>query len=210
MTGVTAILLAAGQSKRMGTNKLLLEVGEKTLVERMVDVLSKSRVDRIIVVVGFEADRVRERLAGRDVDVVFNHQYREGMAGSIRAGLRWIGRGSNGVLIALADHPLLTPETIDRLIDGYRRTEKGIVCPTYRGERGHPVIFNLRKYGEALSKLEGDMGGKGVVETHRDDVLEIAVDSPGVIRDIDRWEDYQEFQRLVSQELNRDDEEGAR
>jgi len=189
---IDAIVLAAGQSTRMGTNKMLLDVGGETLIERVVNEFLRSQVNRIILVVGFEAERVREVVREKDVRVVCNRHYREGMAASIREGVRHIDPETRGVLIALADHPWLTSETVDQLVDAYRRTEKGIVCPTYGGQRGHPVIFNLEKYGEALRQLEGDIGGRQVVESHQEDLLEIAVDSPSVIRDIDSWKDYEE------------------
>lgn len=201
---ISAIVLAGGQSTRMGTNKLLLDLGGQTLVERVVSVLLGSQVDHVIVVVGFEWERVREQLKEKDVQVVYNRQYPEGMAASIREGLRHIDPGTHGVLIALADHPLLTSDVIDQLIDAYRETRKGIVCPTFEAKRGHPVIFNLAKYGKALSQLKGDIGGRVVIETHRDDLLEFAVDSPAVIRDIDSWEDYEQLRRLIAEESDSD------
>lgn len=203
---ISAILLAAGQSKRMGTNKLLLDIGGQALVERVVKVLLRSKVDSVIVVAGFEWKRVRQRLWTKGVRVVYNRQYREGMAASIREGLRHIDQGSHGVLIVLADHPFITSDTIDQLIDAYRGSQKGIVCPTYQGKRGHPVIFNLERYGKALSQLKGDIGGRAVIEAHRDDLLEFAIDSPGVIRDIDVWEDYDEFRTLLAEESDRNNE----
>jgi len=207
---ISAILLAAGQSTRMRTNKLLLDMGGVSLVERVVDVLLRTQVDRVIVVVGFEGERVRERLWRKDVRVVYNRHYREGMGASIREGIRHIDQGSHGVLIALADHPLLTSNTIDQLLEAYRNTRKGIVCPTYGGKRGHPVIFNVEKYEKALSQLKGDIGGRAVIESHQDDLLEIPVDSPGVIRDIDLWEDYRESERFIAQESGRKNEKSER
>jgi molybdenum cofactor cytidylyltransferase len=201
---ISAIVLAGGQSTRMGTNKLLLDLGGQTLVERVVSVLLGSQVDHVIVVVGFEWERVREQLKEKDVQVVYNRQYPEGMAASIREGLRHIDPGTHGVLIALADHPLLTSDVIDQLIDAYRKTRKGIVCPTFEAKRGHPVIFNLAKYGKALSQLKGDIGGRVVIETHRDDLLEFGVDSPAVIRDIDSWEDYEQLRRRIAEESDSD------
>lgn len=185
----------------MGINKLLLDMGGQTIVERAVDALLRSKVDRLIVVVGFEWEKIRRQLHERNVRVVHNRQYREGMAASIRKGLRHIGQGSDGVLIALADHPLMTSDLINQLIEAFRKTYKGILCPTYQGRRGHPVIFDLKKYGKTLSQLKGDIGGRALIEAHRDDVLEFAVDSLGVIRDIDVWEDYEESRKLLTGEF---------
>lgn len=204
---ISAIVLAAGQSRRIGINKLLLDIGGETLVERVVNVLLRSQVDEVIVVVGFDWKSVQSRLRREDVRVVYNRRYREGMAASIREGLRYVAQDSHGVLIVLADHPLLTSQLIDQLIDAYRKTRKGIVCPTYEGNRGHPVIFNLKKYGKPLSQLKGDIGGREVIGAHRDDLLEFAVDSPGVIRDIDSWEDYEESCGLIDDKAGRKEEE---
>jgi molybdenum cofactor cytidylyltransferase len=205
---ICAIVLASGQSKRIGINKLLLDIGGQTLVERVVHVLLQSQVDQVIVVVGFDGKRVRDRFKREDVRVVYNRRYREGMAASIREGLRHVARDSHGVLIVLADHPLLTSQLVDQIIHAYRETRKGIVCPTHEGKRGHPVVFNLKKYGKALSQLRGDIGGREVIGAHGDDVLEFAVDSPAVIRDIDSWEDYEESCRLIAEKADRKEEEG--
>lgn len=203
---ISAIVLAAGQSTRMGVNKLLLDMGGETLVERIVNVLLRSQIDRLVVVAGFEWERVWQQLRRKNVHVVYNRRYREGMAASIREGLRHLDQGTHAVLIALADHPLLTSDVIDQLIEAYRKTQKGIVCPAYGGKRGHPVIFDLEKYGKPLSELRGDVGGRAVIETHPDDVLEFAVDSPAVIRDIDFWEDYEESRKLMADRADRKDE----
>jgi len=208
--GISAILLAAGQSKRLGANKLLLDVAGEALVERVVNVLLQSRVDEILVVVGFEAERVRRRLQGKPIRLVLNRHYREGMASSLRVGVRHVDPSAHGVLVALADHPWLTSETVDRLIDAYRGTSKGIVCPTYRGMRGHPVIFNGERYRGPLSKMRGDIGGRPLIEGHRDDLLEVPVDSPGVIRDIDFWEDYHKARKTIRRDVGGVNEEGER
>jgi molybdenum cofactor cytidylyltransferase len=198
---ISAIVLAAGESRRMGTNKLLLDVGGQALVERVVNALLRSAVDRVIVVAGFERQSVQQLFKRQDVRVVYNRQYQEGMASSIREGLRHLSPDDHGVLIALADHPFLRSQIVDRLIETYRKTRRGIVCPTYQGKRGHPVVFNVKRYAEPLSRLQGDIGGRTVIEAHEEDVVEVAVDSPAVIMDIDSWEDYKESLRVDSEEL---------
>lgn len=205
---ITALLLAAGQSKRLGVNKLLLDMGGEALVERMVNVLLQSRVDEILVVVGFEAELVQQRLQGKPIRLVVNRHYQEGMASSLREGVRHVDPSARAVLIALADHPWLTSDTVDRLIDTHRKTSKGIICPTYQGMRGHPVIFDMERYGETLLSLRGDTGGRSVIDAYENDLLEVPVDSPGVIRDIDRWEDYEIAKEMTAEEAGRGDEEG--
>jgi len=208
--GISAILLAAGQSKRLGANKLLLDVAGEALVERVVNVLLQSRVDEILVVVGFEAELVRRRLQGKPIRFVLNRHHREGMASSLRAGIAHTDPAARAVLIALADHPWLTSDTVDRLINVYQGTSKGIVCPTHGGMRGHPVIFDVKRYGEILLGLRGDTGGRSVIDAHQDDLLEVPVDSPGVIRDIDFWEDYETARKMIRRDVGGVNEEGER
>jgi molybdenum cofactor cytidylyltransferase len=207
---ISAVLLAAGQSKRLGTNKLLLDIGGETVLDRAVKALLQSRVDEVLVVVGFEAGRMSRRLRGKPVRLVLNRHHQEGMASSLRAGITHTARSTHGVVIGLADQPWLTSDTINRLVDAYRETSKGIVCPTYGGMRGHPVIFNMKRYRETLLSLRGDIGGRSVVGAHQDDLLEVPVDSPGVIRDIDFWEDYETARKTIPKEAGRGDEKGER
>jgi molybdenum cofactor cytidylyltransferase len=195
---VSAIILAAGESKRMGRDKLLLDFGGETLIERVVGALVRSKVDRILVLAGANSGKIRKLFRGRKALVVRNRKYKEGMAASIREGLRHIDPETHGVLIALGDHPFLTTEVIDQLIDGYRKTEKGIVYPVFEGKPGHPVIFNLKRYGKALADLKGDVGGRSVVQAHPEDVFAVVVDSSGVISDIDRVKEYEESLRLFA------------
>ena len=206
---ISAVLLAAGESKRLGANKLLLDIGGETLLERAIKVLLRSHVDEVLVVVGFEAARVSRRLRGKPIRLVLNRDHREGMASSLRVGVAHTARSAHGVVIGLADQPWLTSDTVDRLVDAYRGTSKGIVCPTYGGMRGHPVIFNMKRYKEVLLSLRGDTGGRSVIDAHEDDLLEVPVDSPGVIRDIDLWEDYQTARETIPEEAGRADEKGG-
>ena len=205
---ISAIVLAAGESKRMGRNKLLLDIGRQTLIERVTEAVSNSQVDRVIVVTGFDRDSVRKKLVEKNVRVVYNRRYQEGMATSIREGLKHIDPEAHSVLIALGDQPLIGSRMIDQLIDAHRKASKGIACPTFRGRRGHPVIFDLEKYGKGLSELRGDIGGRKLLEAHTDDLLEVAVDCPGAIRDIDVWKDYEELLELMVRRSDRVDKGG--
>ncbi len=112
------------------------------------------------------------------------------MSTSIRRGLGEVDPKSEAIVIALADQPLVETDLIDHLIDIYRQNPHGIVLPSYKGERGHPVIFDRLCYGEEIGNLTGDVGCRPILNRHPEDILEVEVKSQGVIADIDSWEEY--------------------
>ena len=186
---VSAILLAAGESKRMGGAKLLLPIGSSTILEQTVDNLLNSRVDDVIVVLGHRAEEIKKFIADRPVKVAINSDYRGGMSASILAGLNMVNENARGIMVALADQPLTDSQTINLLLDTFTTRDKGIIIPVYQGERGHPVIFASRYKGELLG-LKGDAGGREIIDRHPDDILEVDVNCRGVCVDIDTMECY--------------------
>jgi molybdenum cofactor cytidylyltransferase len=187
---LSAILLAAGESKRMGEPKQLMPLGKHTLLEQAIDNLLNSSVDETIVVVGHKAEEITRAIATKPVKIMFNPNYQQGMSTSIVAGLILVDPRSQAVILALGDQPLVESRTINQLIDAFNSHDKGIAVPTHRGKRGHPIIFDI-KYKAELLELEGDIGGRDIIGQHPDDVLEVAVDSESVISDIDTRDDYQ-------------------
>ena len=187
---ISAILLAAGESKRMGRTKLLLKWGQRTIIEKSVDTLLASTIGELIVVLGHQAREILRKLGVRSLKAVINHQYRMGMSTSIRRGLEEVGPKSEAILIALADQPFIETDLIDHLIHIYRQNPHGIVLPSYKGERGHPVILNRFRYQEEMRNLTGDVGCRPILNRYPEDILEVEVKSEGVIADIDSWEEY--------------------
>jgi molybdenum cofactor cytidylyltransferase len=186
---LSAILLAAGKSQRMGKLKQLLPLGKSTMVEQALDNLLSSAVDEIIVVVGYRAEEVTETISAKPVKIVFNPNYGEGMSTSIIAGLILVDPRAQTLMLALGDQPFVNSQTINRLIAEFHKHDKGIAVPTFKGKRGHPVIFAI-KYKPELLKLKGDIGARGIIKHHPDDVLEVAVDAESVVSDIDTRDDY--------------------
>jgi molybdenum cofactor cytidylyltransferase len=133
------------------------------------------------------------------------------MSTSIRRGLQAIHPGCHGILIALGDQPLLKARTINGLIHAFEKGERGIIVPSFRGRRGHPVIFH-RRYKKELLDLKGDVGGRFIIERHPEDVRLVPVKSIGVVKDVDTWQDYKNQLRIVNEELRmrRDREKGNR
>ncbi|MDD5590398.1 MAG: molybdenum cofactor cytidylyltransferase [Dehalococcoidales bacterium] len=189
---ISAVLLAAGESSRMGEPKQLLPFGRSTFIEQAVDTLLASAVAEVIVVVGHRAEAVVERIGSRAVRIAQNPEYRQGMITSIIAGLKLVAPEAGAIMLALSDQPLLNSRTIDNLIRGFLSGDKGIAIPTCRGIRGHPVIF-APKYIQELMRVKGDIGGRQIIDSHPEDVLEVDVASEGIIVDIDNRDDYRHY-----------------
>jgi molybdenum cofactor cytidylyltransferase len=192
MEEVSAILLGAGESKRMGVNKLSLPWCRETIFEHCLETLLRSKVKEVIVVLNDRTKKVVERVKAHKVKVVNNPYPRMGMGHSIRKGLKAIGPNSQGILIALGDQPWVKTRTINALIHAFLQGKGTIVIPSFQGKQGHPVIFH-RQYLKGLLKLRGDVGGRSVIEKHPEEVWLARVKSEGVIKDIDTWEDYRKI-----------------
>ena len=186
---ICALVLAAGESKRMGKPKLLLPFGDITIIEHIVDKIFLSKTDKILVVLGSHQEEIRSQMADRPVLSVVNHRYREGMLSSIQAGFESLPSETSAVLVCLGDQPLIPHTVIDRLIASYDQTHKGIVLPVYEKRRGHPILIDLKHRQEILD-LSPDIGLRALVHNHPQDVHEVAVDTPHILKDIDRPEDY--------------------
>jgi len=186
---VSAILLAAGKSKRMGEPKQLMPFGQSTILEQAINNLLSSAVNEVIVVLGYKAEEIKKTVAAKPVKIAINPDYKQGMSTSIIAGLNLVDRQAQAVMLALGDQPLVDSQLINQLIEEFYNHDKGIVIPTYHGKRGHPTIFAI-KYKQKLLELTGDIGARQIIKDHPDDVLEIAVDSESVITDIDTINDY--------------------
>jgi len=195
MSIISAILLGAGKSKRMGVDKLSLPWRKKTVLEHCFETLLQSEVQEIVVVLGTRNKWVKNRFQGGKAKVVVNPHSNRGMSTSIRKGLQAIHPGSAGILIALGDQPFLKTRTINALVRAFDRRIKGIIIPSFRDRMGHPVIFHKR-YRKELLNLRGDMGGRTVVERHPEEVKMVPIKSEGVVKDLDTWQDYvKEFRK---------------
>jgi molybdenum cofactor cytidylyltransferase len=186
---ISAIVLAAGEAKRMGELKQLLPFKGSTIIEQVMGNLLKSKVDEVIVVLGYQAQRIAPKIAAKPVKIAVNPDFAAGMSSSVKCGLSQTTEGAD-ILLALGDQPLIDEGVINRLIEMNCKSRCGIIAPVYNGIRGNPVIFKAR-YKEELLKQTGDVGGREIIKAHPEDVLPVAVESEGVIRDIDSRDDYQ-------------------
>ena len=181
---VSAILLAAGEAKRMGKLKQLMPLGNSTIVEQTIDNLLSSKVHEVIVVVGYRAEEVIRRIATKPIKIAVNPIYQQGMGTSIITGLSQVDSRAQAIILVLGDQPFVDSQTINRLMDEFDTHDKGIVIPVHQGRRGHPIIFSL-KYRAQLSELKGDIGGREIIREYPDDILEVTVDCEGINIDID-------------------------
>jgi molybdenum cofactor cytidylyltransferase len=203
-TALAGVVLAAGESRRMGTPKQLLPFGERTILERVVDTLLTAGVGQVIVVLGHLADRVRSVLADRPVQAVVNEAYRQGMLTSVKCGVQAIGTDHNAVLFALGDQPQIDSAVVREVIGAYRTGDAGIVIPRYHGKKGHPIIINLSRYREAIIELPDSVGLNTLVQEYADDVRLIDVATEDIIHDIDVPEDYtRELARFMERRASR-------
>lgn len=190
---IAAVVLAAGASRRYGAHKLLLPVQGQPLIRRTVEQVLASRVEGVVVVLGRDAEAVRQALAGLPVRCVVNPDYREGMSSSLRAGIEALGPEVEAALIVLGDQPSVGPEIVDRLIESYRNAGKPIVVPSYHGVRGNPVLFAASLFPE-IREVQGDQGAREVISRDPGRVLEVAFALPAP-RDVDTPEDYEALLR---------------
>jgi len=193
-TKVAGIILAAGESRRLGRPKQLLPLGEKTMLEHVVEVALSSPLQEVVVALGHRAEEIRPLLRG--IKVVVNEEWPQGLSGSLRVGLEALSPQFEACLFFLADQPKVTPQLVDSLITRHRRTLAPIVAPRCRGRRGNPVLFARFLFPELLG-LRGEEGGRSLIEKHRHLVEWVEVDSGDYFLDIDTLED---LGRLRSEE----------
>jgi len=186
---VSAILLAAGRSRRMGAFKPLLPFGRQTVVEACIEHLLDGGVGSVVVVVGHRAGEMRERLSRLPVVLAVNDEEGSEMSASIARGVERLPEAAGATLVALCDQPMIPPAVVSLLIEEWRRTGAPLLAPEFEGRGGHPVLVDLR-FREELRRLDPARGLRSLFDAHRAEARRVAVASPFVARDMDTWQDY--------------------
>jgi molybdenum cofactor cytidylyltransferase len=198
---ISGILLAAGESRRMGSPKALLRYQGQTFIERICATFLAAQVDELVVVLGAHAEVLGSAVPHHPaVRTVINTRYFQGQLSSLMAGIGALSSASKAAVVNLVDHPLVTVETIRALIASFRAAPLPILIASYQGRRGHPVLFSSLVYGEILA-APLDQGAKVVVRKDPTRVRVIECDDPGILADIDTPEEYARY-------INRREREG--
>jgi molybdenum cofactor cytidylyltransferase len=181
---IVAIILAAGKSSRMRSNKMLADFHDQPMLRATFTSIAASSVDEIIVVLGHEHDKVSKALSGLNARLVINPDFGKGLATSLAVGVREAA-AADAVLVCLGDMPLVSSDLIDRLIAAFNANEsRNIIVPIYNGQRGNPILWG-RAYFERLNSLSGDHGARGLVDEFNFDTVEIEAATDEVLKDAD-------------------------
>ena len=197
---ISAVILAAGESRRMGKqNKLLLPIGGEALLVKLVTSVCASDVGQVIVVIGHEAEKIRGELNELPLNFVYNPNFSEGMTTSIKYGVKVASHECDGLLICLGDMPFINTSEINKLIHAYVKNRiKGeglIVVPVFKRQRGNPVLFSIEFRNDILEHKK-ESGCKEVIMKNSDSVMEIEMDDEKMLLDVDTMEDYQSVSDL--------------
>lgn len=184
-----AVILAAGSSRRMGNPKLLLPYGRSTILETALDNILQSCIGHAMIVLGPDHKAIRKALGQKPVQFCHNRDHEKGMLSSVICGIRALPPDARSALIFPGDQPGIPPPVINRVVQAYEEELYGIVIPVHDRRRGHPLLMDM-KYRKTLEQLDPEEGLRSLRHRFPGDVLEVEVDEPGILVDIDTPEDY--------------------
>jgi molybdenum cofactor cytidylyltransferase len=189
---INAIILAAGESKRMGKPKPLLRFEDKTFLEQIISVLRRSLIDRITVVLGAGEETIKRSIDLSGIDVVINKNYRKGQLSSLIAALEKVPPETEAILVCLADNPFITTTIVNWIVGTFRQTKGAIVVPVFNNKRGHPALFAKSLFKE-LADAPAEQGARSVVYANEDKLVEVETSEREVLVHIDTPEDYRSY-----------------
>jgi molybdenum cofactor cytidylyltransferase len=195
---ISLVILAAGKSTRMKENKLLLKLDGETLIERVVKTAKGSSADEVIVVLGHEAEKVREQLVKLDCKLVVNENYMRGQSESVKVGLAAVASSAEAVMILPADVALINAESINSVIDEHRKSKSHIVIASHKHQSGHPILLDRALFQEVSQIDESALGLKAVINRHRSEVKYVEVGTQNVLIDIDTREEFDKYFRTLT------------
>ena len=177
---LAAVILSGGASSRMGSPKALLPYQGRPFLEHLIEVTQHPKIEARRVVLGAHAEPIAKAIHLNADEIVINEDWDSGQLSSIHAALRSLPDGTDGILLCLIDHPLISAELVGELVERFFKTHKLIVLPLYEGRRGHPVIFSSALYAELLA-APLETGARAVVWNHREDVEEVRTNEEGCV-----------------------------
>jgi len=198
MNEIWAIVLAAGLSTRMGTQKLLLPFEGKTIIEKVVENVLLSGIVHVRVILGSDHTEIAKTLKSWPVSFIVNKNFQDGMHTSVISGVKALPISAKAVLIFLGDQPFIPISVTEKVVEAWKNSGKGIVIPLFNGKRGHPPLYDL-KYRNELSNLDTTAGLRSIARKFPEDIVEVETFCPEIVRDIDTQEDYMNAQNKTIQ-----------
>ena len=186
---INAIILAAGESKRMGKPKPLLRFHDRTFLDQIISVLKLSDADRITVVLGPEPETITKSVDLSGTNVVINRDYQKGQLSSLITAIEETPQETDAILVCLVDTPLITEEVVNKIISKFEETNNPIIVPVFNKRRGHPVLFSSSLFNELLNAPQ-EQGARYVVYSNEEKVLELETSEGGILNSIDTPDDY--------------------
>lgn len=177
---LAAVILSGGASSRMGSPKALLPYQGRPFLEHLLQITARPEIGARKVVLGADADSIAKAIPLKAHEIVINPEWEKGQLSSIQAAVRKIPAGTDGMLLFLIDHPLISSALVGELIAQFYKSKKPVVLPLYEGRRGHPVIFAASLYDELL-RAPLETGARAVVWAHKDEVEEVRTNEEGCV-----------------------------
>lgn len=202
---IAAVVLAAGTSTRLGQPKLLLPLGEKTILGHVLDCVRDADVDLRYIALGHAADEIVESVPLDGFETIENRNYFAGLSTSVRLAVDTIPESVDAVVFVLGDQPLQASSVITRLVESYREAPAAIVQPRYAEGPGNPILIDRSVFPD-LSRLDGDTGARPVLRERRDEIRQVDVSEYHRPVDIDTWDDYEQLKARYSGQSTAGDE----
>lgn len=196
---LSLIVLAAGKSTRMrGRNKLLTKIDGTPMIRRVVEAALNSKVDEVIVVLGWEGEKIRKAMGDLPCRYVINKEYERGQSSSVKVGLGEVGDATRAILVLPGDVAMIDSRSINLVVDEYDQGKYPIVIASFKGKLGHPILLDRRLFEEIERIGEQTFGLKSVVQKHEEEKRLVETGTPNVLRDVDTPEDLKKLQNEAS------------
>jgi molybdenum cofactor cytidylyltransferase len=189
MSDIWAIILAAGESKRMKIPKMILPFKGKTIIEKVIENVADSEVDKTLVVLGSDKDDILRKISHLPVMHCYNENYKQGMLSSVKCGFRSLPQKFRAALVFLGDQPTIESDVINMVISAYKTSAKGIIIPVFRNKHGHPLLIDS-KYRDEVEMLKPDETLRALTHKFSDDVFDVEANTLDILKDIDTQDDY--------------------
>ena len=189
MGEIWAIVLAAGESRRMGSPKMILPYEGMTIIEKVLENVLASDVEKVVIVLGSHREEIMKVIKRFQVQHCYNSNFKDGMLSSVKCGFEFLPSDFRAAMVFLGDQPMVETSVINQMINAYQESGKGILVPVFENKGGHPLMVD-KKYFDEIINFDDPEGLKGLLRKHPDDLLEVTAETPSVLSDIDTREDY--------------------